>query len=61
MPMSWLELEVNPVLEVWLEAVDFPLLVCKQVFPNQEGSQGVVYLMRRDTRPQGYASAGIRG
>jgi IS4 transposase len=47
--VSSLEMEVNTVLEVWLEGVDFPLLLCKQVFTNKDGSQGVVYLVSSDT------------
>jgi IS4 transposase len=48
-PVSSLELEVNTVLEVWLEDVDFPLLLCKPVFTNKDGSPGVVYLLSSDT------------
>ena len=48
-PVSSLEMEVNTVLEVWLEGVDFPLLVCKQVFTNKDGSPGVVSLLSSDT------------
>jgi len=48
-PVSSLELEVNMVLEVWLEDVGFARLLCKQVFTNKDGSQGVVYLVSSDT------------
>lgn len=40
--------EANAVIEIWLERVDFPLLLCKQVFTNKDGSQGVLYLVTSD-------------
>lgn len=43
-----LVLEANTVVEIWLEGVDFPLLLCKQVFTNKDGSQGVLYLVTSD-------------
>lgn len=46
--VSSLVLEENTVLEIWLEGVDFPLLLCKQVFTNKDGSQGVLYLVTSD-------------
>ena len=48
-PVSSLELEANPLLTVWLEDVDFPLLRVKQVFTNDDGSEGIVYLVTSDT------------
>ena len=47
--LSSLELEANAVLEIWLEGVTFPLLLCKQVFTNKDGSQGALYLVTSDT------------
>jgi hypothetical protein len=44
-----LKLEENAVREVWLEDVDFPLLLVKQVFTNEDGSTGVLYLVSSDT------------
>jgi hypothetical protein len=41
-------LEENAVLEIWLEGVDFPLLLSKQVFTNKDGSQGILYLVTSD-------------
>ena len=35
--------------EVYLEGVDFPLLLVKQVFENEDGSTGVLYLVTSDT------------
>lgn len=46
--VSSLILEENTVVEIWLEGVDFPLLLCKQVFTNKDGSQGVLYLVTSD-------------
>jgi len=47
--VSSVELEENATLEIWLERVDFPLLLCKQVFTNKDGSQGILYLVTSDT------------
>ena len=47
--VSTLELEANSTQIVWLEGVPFPLLLAKQVFTNEDGSQGVVYLVTSDT------------
>ncbi len=46
--MSSLPLEANATYEIWLEGVDFPLLLVMQVFTNKDGSQGVVYLVTSD-------------
>lgn len=35
--------------EIYLEGVDFPLVLVKQVFVNGDGSTGVVYLVSSDT------------
>ena len=48
-PVSQLPLEDNVTVTVWLEDVDFPLLLCKQVFTNQDGSTGDVHLVSSDT------------
>jgi hypothetical protein len=47
--VSAVQLEANAVQAIWLEGVDFPLLLCKQVFTNKDGSQGVLYLVTSDT------------
>ncbi len=44
-----LVLEPNTVREIYLEGVDFPLLLAKQVFENEDGSHGVLYLVTSDT------------
>ena len=43
-----LVLEPNTVGEVYLEGVDFPIMLVKQVFVNGEGSTGVRYLVSSD-------------
>ncbi len=43
------ELEPGTVLrEVYVEQVEFPLLLVKQVFKNEDGSEGVLYLVSSD-------------
>ena len=44
-----LALEANTVLAVYLEGVDFPLLLVRQVFVNEDGSVGVQHLVSSDT------------
>jgi hypothetical protein len=43
-----LELEPNTVVKVYLEQVRFPLLLAKQLFNNEDGSEGVLYLVSSD-------------
>ncbi|MCA1841546.1 MAG: transposase [Actinobacteria bacterium] len=40
---------VSKCVSVWLEGVPFPILLCKQVFTNEDGSQGTIYLVTSDT------------
>ncbi len=40
-----IETEPDSVREIYLEAVDFPLLLTKQVFTNEDGSNGILYLV----------------
>ena len=44
-----LEVEEGATREIYLEAVDVPLLVVRQVFTNEAGSQGILYLVASDT------------
>lgn len=44
-----LMLEPNTIYPVYLEGVDFPLLLVKQVFVNEDGSTGLRYLVTSDT------------
>jgi hypothetical protein len=46
--VSSLPLEANAVQQIWLEGVEFPLLLVMQVFTNKDASQGVVYLVTSD-------------
>ena len=43
-----LEPEPNTAVKVYLEQVGFALLLCKQVFKNEDGSEGVLYLVTSD-------------
>ena len=40
-----LKLELDTVLEVHLEQVDFPIMLIKQIFKNEDGSEGILYLV----------------
>ena len=44
-----LPLEPNATYPVYLEGVPFPLLLVKQVFTHEDGSQGILYLVSSDT------------
>jgi hypothetical protein len=46
-----LALEENQVRDIWLESVDFPMILVKQVFTNEDGSTGILYLVSSDTEP----------
>jgi hypothetical protein len=43
-----LELEPGTVREVYVEQVEFPLFLCKRVFKNEDGSEGVLHLVSSD-------------
>lgn len=43
--VSELELKEGVGYNIYLEAVSFPLLLIKQIFKNDDGSQGVLYLV----------------
>jgi hypothetical protein len=47
--ISTVKIEENATVTIWLEGVEFPLLLCKQVFTNKDGSQGILYLVTSDT------------
>jgi hypothetical protein len=47
--LGTLDLKPHTVREIYLEGVEFPLLLVKQVFVNEDGSTGVVYLVSSDT------------
>jgi hypothetical protein len=44
-----LELEAQATREIYLEGMNFPLLLVKQVFTNEDGSVGIRYLVSSDT------------
>jgi DDE superfamily endonuclease len=46
--VSTLDLPEETVREVYLESVDFPLLLTKQIFTNGDGSTGILYLVTSD-------------
>src|SRR5262245_14611912 len=46
--VSKLELPKGETSQIWLEEVDFPLLLAKQVFTNKDGSTGTLYLVTSD-------------
>ena len=46
--VSTLELLEGETLQIWLEDVKFPLLLAKQVFINEDGSKGTLYLVTSD-------------
>ena len=48
-----LELEAMQPVIVYLEDVGFPLLLVKQVFTNEDGSTGILYLVTSDTTLDG--------
>lgn len=47
--VSTLEIKENSELEIYLEGVEFPLKLIKQVFINKDGSIGILYLISSDT------------
>jgi hypothetical protein len=46
--VSSLTLEANTVTQVYVEQLAFPMLLVKQVFINEDGSEGVLYLVTDD-------------
>jgi DDE superfamily endonuclease len=48
-----LELEAMKPVTVYLEGVNFALLLVKQVFTNEDGSTGILYLVTSDTTLDG--------
>lgn len=47
--VEMLTLEANATTTIYLEGVDFPMLLVKQVFVNEDGSTGILYLVTSDT------------
>src|SRR3972149_106599 len=48
-PVDTLELQENAVQKIYLEGVDFPLLLVKQVFENEGATIGFGYWVRSDS------------
>jgi hypothetical protein len=46
--VSRLELPEETTCEIWLEEVDFPLLLAKEVFTNEDSTTGTLYLVTSD-------------
>lgn len=46
--VATLELEAETTQQIWLEEVDFPVLLSKEVFTNEDQSVGVRYLVSSD-------------
>ena len=46
--VSSLTLEAGTITEVYVEQCAFPLLLAKQVFTNEDGKEGVLYLLTDD-------------
>lgn len=46
--VSTLDLPEGTTRPAWLEGVDFPLLLAKQVFTNKDGAVGTLYLVTSD-------------
>lgn len=47
-PIESLSLEEGQTLVVWVEAVDFPLVLTRQVFKDGDRLQGHLYLVTND-------------
>lgn len=43
-----LELEQGAPLEIYLEQIEFPVLLTKHIFKNEDGSKGILYLVSSD-------------
>lgn len=54
-----LDLEAMQPVTIYLEGVEFPLLLIKQVFTNEDGSAGNQYLVTSDTTLDGNGIAAI--
>lgn len=45
-----IDLEKNLVREVYIQGIEFPFYVCKQVFKNEDGSSGEIFLCTNDSK-----------
>lgn len=46
--LTSLDFDTKPLQTLWLEEVPFPLLVSRQIFKNENGSEGILYLCSSD-------------
>lgn len=46
--LSSLDFDTNALQTIWLEGVAFPLLVSRQIFKNENGTEGILYLCTSD-------------
>jgi len=46
--LTSLDFDTNALQTIWLEEIDFALLVLRRVFTNENGSEGVLYLCTSD-------------
>lgn len=46
--ISTVAIEQNTTIKVYLEGIEFPLLLAKQIFTNKDGSIGILYLVTND-------------
>lgn len=46
--VSMLDLPEDGTRQIWLEEVDFPLLLAREVFTNEDGTTGTLYLVTSD-------------
>lgn len=43
-----IDIKEDQVIRVWLRGIDFPLSLIKKVFKNENGTQGILYLISND-------------
>jgi len=43
-----LDFQKASTITVWLKGLDFPVILCKQIFANKDGSKGELYLVTND-------------
>jgi len=46
--LTSLDFEADTVRALWLEGVPFPVLVARQIFKNENGTEGILYLCSSD-------------
>jgi hypothetical protein len=46
--VSNLDVRTNTTMKVYIEGIDFPVLLIKQIFKNGDGSEGILYLITSD-------------